>query len=278
MIKHISFFGLVLAIFLSSCNDSQDVTPVQTSDADLVTSEDVTTIEYLQNELEETVDEIMETRGPGDDCVTFTLTNPPGEFPNTLIIDFGDGCEGPRGHVKSGMIIVEQSAPMAELGAERVVSFKDFFVDNVQVTGSKTLTNTAVDTEGNITLVRSSSLELLFPNGQSVSHTANFTIQQVAGGSTDERFDDIFEITGSAEGVNRFGHSYTATITEPLIRDRSCRWLTDGVIELQVTIEGEVFTRTIDYGHPDDGACDNLALVTLNDGSEKTIRIHRRWW
>ena len=69
MIKHISFFGLVLAILLSSCNDSQDVTPVQISDADLVTSEDITTIEYLQNELEETVDGIMETRDPGDSCV-----------------------------------------------------------------------------------------------------------------------------------------------------------------------------------------------------------------
>ena len=278
MIKNISFFGLVLAILLSSCNDSKDVTPVQIRDADLVTSEDITTIEYLQNELEETVDGIMEIRDPGDSCVTFTLLNPQGEFPNTLIIDFGGGCEGTNGHVKSGMIIVEQSAPMNEPGAIRIVSFKNFFVDSVQVAGTKSLTNTGVDTDGNITLVRSSEIELIFPNGMMASRIVNFTIQQVAGADTDQRFDDVFEITGSAEGVNRHGHAYTATITDPLVRRRNCRWLVDGVIVLEVTIEGEVFSRSIDYGHPNDGECDRLALVTLNDGTEKTIRIHRRWW
>ena len=105
--------------------------------------------------------------------------------------------------------------------------------------------------------------------------TVNYTIQQIAGGDTDERIDDVFEITGSAEGVNRRGHAYTATITEPLIRQRDCRWLVDGTIEFTVTTETETLTRTIDYGYPN-GECDNRALVTLNDGTEKVIKVRLR--
>jgi len=289
MIKRIPFFGLVLALSLASCNDGQDITPSTTIDNSelTTTSEDLVSLEYLTNETEEVVDAFVEMREPGDpgnqgnpaghgDCPEITSEKPRGEFPNTLTIDFGDACEH-NGHVRSGKIVATQTAPMNENGASRTLTYEDYFTDGIQHTGTKVMTNAGFDEDGNITFIRYVDLELLFPGGQSASWTAEYIKTQVTGADTDTRKDDVFEISGSATGISRNGYQFTSTIIENLVRRRDCKWLTAGIITFEAITDEGSKSRTIDYGFPE-GGCDNLAEVTLADGTVQVIRIHKRRW
>ena len=283
MIKRTAFFGLVLALSLSSCDDAQDVNPTTNiSDTELTTvAEDLVSLEYLSNETEEMADAIIEMREPGDpgnpgDCPTITFENPQGEFPNTITIDFGDACAH-NGHVRSGKIIVYQTAPMNESGASRTTTYEDYFTDGIQHLGTKVITNAGFDDAGNVTFTRYMEIELIFPNGQTASWIAEYVKTQVAGADTDIRMDDVFEISGSTSGVNRKRFEFSSTIIENLVRRRDCRWITAGVITFEIVTDQGTKTRTIDYGFPDEG-CDNLAEVTMGNGTVKVIHIHKRWW
>ncbi len=70
--------------------------------------------------------------------------------------------------------------------------------------------------------------------------------------------DDIYSITGSADGSTFEGVSYTANITQALIVQVGCRWIQAGTFDL--TPVG-LATRSFDYGS---GACDDDATLTVN--------------
>ncbi|MDX1407657.1 MAG: hypothetical protein R3330_05970, partial [Saprospiraceae bacterium] len=253
MFKRIAFFGLVLAITLSSCDQENNITP---QDYSVTSAEDFSSLEYLVDDTEDLIDATMETKDPTGDCPEITFRNPRGEFPNVVTIDFGDGCEGPRGHVRSGKIIIEQSAPMNEPSATRTVTFEEFSVDNVQIEGSKVLTNTGYDNDGNVTFTRYAEVVLTFPGGATASWTASHVKTQIAGADTDDVFDDVFEITGSAEGINRIGTAFTIAIVEPLVKSRDCRWVESGLVDMTAEGPNGQRTRTVDFGY-ENGECDN---------------------
>lgn len=278
MIKRISFFAFASLIFLAACNETDDVTPSATTDVDveLTTSEDISNIQYTGQEIDLLVDEIADTRDPGD-CPEITMANPRGKFPNTITIDFGDSCVRRHDHVLSGIIVVELSAPRDEVGASRTVTFDGFAIDGIVHSGTRTVTTIAVDNEGNVSRSKEVDVQLEFPTGEITTWQASYIIEQTQGGSTPALFDDAFRITGSGSGINRNGHEFTLTISEPLVHHIACRWLISGIITTEVNIEGELRTHSINFGYPA-GECDNLALVTVSDGSEKEIRIRRRWW
>ena len=77
-------------------------------------------------------------------------------------------------------------------------------------------------------------------------------------------------ITGSASGTTAGGESFTASITGELVRDFTCspnpnnpghHPFIDGKFDFT---PGNKYTRSFDYGAPNNGACDNLATVTIN--------------
>lgn len=275
MTRILGLAAMILIVALSACKEPTTLDP-QT--VDLTAEEDYATMEYLVNTMEEYIDETVETRDPSADCPEITFARPRGQFPNEITFDFGDGCAGPHGHILSGRIVVNQSAPMKDPGAVRVVTYHNFSIDGVVVVGTKTIENTGTDEASGISLLRSVNLEIVFPNGETASWEGEQQIVQVEGIGTSPRFDDVFEIMGSLSGVNRHGHPFSVTILEPLIRKALCRWLTDGVVSTEVSTSEGIKTRSIDFGHPNDGECDPLALVILADGTQKEIHIHRKWW
>ena len=90
----------------------------------------------------------------------------------------------------------------------------------------------------------------------------------IAGASTPfVRNDDIYRITGTANGVNINGVSYTANIVQPLRRAISCQWVESGTVEIT---PANLATRTLDFGST---GCDNQATVTVNNNSY-SITLH----
>jgi hypothetical protein len=88
----------------------------------------------------------------------------------------------------------------------------------------------------------------------------------VAGQNTPQLSDDAYDITGSANGINRKGNAFTATITTALHVQAGCPYIESGVVEHTVNNK----TYTLDFGN---GTCDNQATITVN-GVSRTITLH----
>lgn len=104
---------------------------------------------------------------------------------------------------------------------------------------------------------------VILADGSRLFREASHTFERIAGDTTISVLDDVYRITGYANGTNRKGVSYTSTITEPLIKARTCRWVSDGKIELQSAGN----TLLVDFDPYNNQACDRVASVSINGGT-----------
>ena len=78
--------------------------------------------------------------------------------------------------------------------------------------------------------------------------------------------DDVYLVSGGANGTNNAGVSRTWQITTPLRRALNCHWFESGIV---VITPANKPVRTVDFGN---GNCDNEATVTIN-GHSWTITL-----
>ena len=252
-------------VFFQSCQKDE------AADVDVTTSEDLATNEDFSEEIDFAVDVAIEERGSGSTCPVVTLAEPWGTWPNTITIDYGsDGCYGPNGqHMLKGKIIVEQSASMFTAGAVRTKTFDGFFVDDVQVEGTKSWTNNGKNADGNWSYTKTATdMKLSYPDGTSTMWNHTHTSTLIQGGNTLTHWDNVWSTTGTSSGTNRNGVSYTATIVEPLIKRALCRWISEGVVEF--TRDGNL--ATLNFGN---GTCDRFGALTLPNGNTIVIKLRK---
>ena len=186
----------------------------------------------------------------------------------TITIDFGDGCQGFGGRVRKGKIIITYTTPFFMPGSVTTTTFQDFYLNNVKVEGTCTLTNIsdsvnqapvfhAVLTDGKLT----------WPDSTTALRTSDFTKTWIR---KQNPYNDEYSLTGSASGTTRKGKTYDMEITSPLIFKRAC-WLLRDFIAVQgiKTITSGGITMSIYYG---DGTCDRMVTITVN-GETRTIEV-----
>lgn len=188
---------------------------------------------------------------------------------NILTIDFGTGCVGRDGRLRSGQIIVAYNGHYFDPGFSRSLSFNNFFVDSNQVTGTRTIINNGLNTAGHLTWsITAQNLRVTTPSGYYHEWNSTRTRELIAGDGTPLWiFDDIYLISGSGSSVNSNGGSATVTILSSLRKEMSCRWIVSGTVEI-APLNHPV--RTLDYGN---GNCDRHATVTVN-GVTRNILLH----
>lgn len=253
------------AAFFTACDRKTDA-----DRAEITTSEDIlTNLDYDEAaDLDE--DEAVADRGGSGTCPTRTWASPVGTWPNTLTVDYGDNCVRPDGRVLKGKVIITQSdSTMRVAGATRTVTYENFFVDDVQVGGSKTLTNNGLNTAGLLYFTKVVAKTLTFPDGTVATWQGTKIRTWTEGQNTPLiLFDDVWAVTGDGSGTNRDGDEFTMSINEPLIKRNNCRWISEGL--LTWTRNGR--SRTLDFG---DGTCDRVGTLTLANGDTFTIRLRR---
>jgi hypothetical protein len=265
----------LLASLLQSCKkDNADLA----LGAERVTAEDLVAASDLSEIADAEIDEYIpnsflvgaaEERGG---CAEVSFQEPRGVWPNVITIDYGTGCTQPGGITFKGKIIVNQSNRMDVVGATRVVSYENFFIENAQVTGGRTLTNVGPNASGQPTWTKIGAETIIFPDGSQASRNINHVRTQTEGFDTpDLRPDNVWQVTINDNGTNRNGNAFSAVTTSPLVRRFTCPWIVSGILELSVNDS----TRSLDFG---DGSCENDATLTRADGSTRDIKIRRRWW
>lgn len=259
----------VIAIGLVSCEDSgvseSDVVTLDLSTEVTMESaeEDITTITDAADELFQSSFGRTEN-GVRDEILECAVVDRDEEN-QVITIDFGDGCEGRRGRVRSGKIIVTYEGNRRTVGSFRSVTFENFFVDSTQVEGTRTKTVTAVDAD-NLSI----TVDLTLTGGKLTFSDGSFAtreVQKTRVWAFDAGGDHVTTISGTASGVNREGIEYDMNITEDIVFQRSC-WRAGVFVPVsgvKMFTVGES-TSIIDYG---DGTCDNLATVTREGVSEE---------
>ena len=222
-------------------------------------------------------------------CATVTVEGE--DFPKTITIDYTDGCSDRMGMEKTGVITIVMSDTIINAGAEYTVTFDNLSFGNRTISKTATITNEGTNDAGNwVISFESLSTTTFERDGESYEIVRDFSGEREwqAGFLTPEVEDDILFVSGSGTITVNGEITFTKTIIEPLLIDRSCRYPLSGIVE--ITRDGE--TMTIDYG---DGECDNIAEVTkdgvteqielnacrFRDGFERQHKYwhqHKGWW
>ena len=287
-------FGLFLCSMLIVACQKDDVQEVSGEEENLQSAEDQATADAAFSDAFDMVDEEAKTHGDLDgftttksaevrnECAEVTMEmsgDRPNIFPVTLTINYGEGCTTDRGREITGKVITTFSDRIRKEGATRTIEFEDFSINGFKITGTKTITNNGVNDEGKFSYtVTLRNGTVTTPAGKVIEHQFTRTRTWVEGMDTnfanDGRagiLDDVWEITGAMEGVNRNGVAYKARVTTPLRREVDCRWLTSGVLEV-TSDKHPGITVSIDYG---DGSCDNDAVASAGDRT-RDIKLPKR--
>jgi hypothetical protein len=204
--------------------------------------------------------------------VTLTHLNPPSIFPIRVVLDFGNaGCMGTDGRTRSGKVIIEYTNKLLYPGATATTTFDGFYVDSVHVEGIHKITNTSNGTTNRQFTVTVRDAKLTRPNGDYVKWKSDKVINQIEGLSTLDFHDDVFSITGTAQGQVKRGNllvAWESSITDPLMKRFTCRWIVKGRIRtVRInTNPTSTWVAVLDFGN---GVCDNLAVLTINGVSHQ---------
>ncbi|MGZ4035817.1 MAG: hypothetical protein ACXVPU_04895 [Bacteroidia bacterium] len=188
-----------------------------------------------------------------------TITNDTTVTPHILTIDFGAvNCLCNDGRNRRGKINVSYSGHYRDSTAVHTITFTNYYVNDNQIMGTKTVTNNGHNSAGHLTYSVSVNGTIIKADGKTITWTSNRTREWIVGESTPTWTDDVYLITGSASGSSSAGGSFTMNITTALKKEIGCHHFVSGTLELTPTGK---YTRYVDYGS---GACDNLATVTIN--------------
>lgn len=196
-------------------------------------------------------------QSPLSGCVTVTVDTV--SVPRTITIDFGtSNCLCIDGRNRRGKILASYTGKYKDSGTVIAITFDNYFVNENQVKGTKSVTNKGKNTSGNLVYQVEVNGQLVQANGTSITWISTRQREWMDGAATPLNIqDDVFGITGTANGTNASGEAYAITITEALVRKMNCRWFESGVVTL--VPEGEPAV-TLNYGNT---GCDANAVVTI---------------
>lgn len=199
---------------------------------------------------------------------TISVQPEDGSYPKTVTIDFGNGTLGVDGKLRKGKMVVHYTAPIRESGSVLTITLVDFQLNRAKIQGTKVITN--MNANGNIRYtVQVSDGKVTFPGRRGYTFEKLKYVSQVEGGSTDELGDDVFQIEGRSQTNFNNGVKVTLNSETALVKKRSCPWISNGMLNVKVNES----SFALDYGYPNNGDCDNKALLSWNAGANTHIVV-----
>ena len=255
-----------IGMLFTSCRKDKDEKDTDTSSAS-----DNALAEGTYNDVNNIADEAAEgnlssylTPTPSDNKSILStcaiITHDTTVTPRLLTIDFGTtNCLCNDGRNRRGIINVSYSGQYRDSASTHTISFTNYYVNDNQILGTKTVTNNGHNAAGHLSYsVNVNGQIIKASGGGTINWTSTRTREWIVGESTLPWSDDVYLITGSANGTNASGNSFTMAITSALRKEIGCRHIVSG--SLALTPSGKP-TRYVDFGT---GACDDQATVTIN--------------
>jgi hypothetical protein len=201
-------------------------------------------------------------------CADITVSPNDSTYPKTVTIDFGSGCIGLDGKFRKGAIILHFTGPIRRSGSVLTISFRDYYVGRAHLEGTKVISNLSAN--GNIKFtVQVVAGKITYPNGRGYRYDCLKYVAQTEGGQTNDTQDDVYRIEGRSSTKFNNGVTITLNTESPLIKKVICPWINNG--ELKIKINNRILF--LDYSAPNNGDCDNKALLIWNNGNGQRLII-----
>jgi len=275
--KVLPILGITTLIFFSACESNVDETPIMDDDA-TIEAESIAQSDF--DEIDDITSNIMgiaESSSGGrvesvedDRCHCAEITHD--KEKKTITIDFGDGCTGPNGVVRSGIIFITYDGHRFVPGSMWTVTFRNYYVNRRHIEGLRTVTNISESLEANPTF------HVTLEDGKVTWPDETFATREVDKirvwvRALNPLMDEFHILTGStANGANRRGVGYTTEVLEDLVYKRNCR--NDRRVRIPVQGVKQIVKRErtciIDFG---DGSCDSLTEIRCDSDEGNVVDL-----
>ena len=273
--------ALVSALTFTACSEEETTTEEIFTNSEVITSAEL----QYSDESEQMSDDIAEiaedvyvsdelsstSKGTYNsdylpECVTITTVET--DTTKEKTIDFGDGCELRNGNVLSGIIKLSYALDMEAASKTIALELENFTFNQVAVEGGASILRMRSNENGNPQATANRNFSATWPDGETASFSGMRTREWIEGFGTDFWGDNVFLITGNGTFTNKAGNLWSKTVTTPLRREMSCRFIVSGVLE----ISRNDATASLDFG---DGTCDAKGILTNPEGTSKEIFLRR---
>jgi hypothetical protein len=276
-----SFLILMLSaalgiLLIPSCSKDNSGT---ISSKDVITAQDEIYADALYEEVDNTVVSNVSTlSGMGfstmnmkstlhdsSDCMQITVDHPDSvSFPKVVTLDFGEGCTRifkDDTIVYKGQIIVTLTDHWFMKGSQHIVTFNNFYINDVKVEGTRTMTNMGFNDKNHFELgIALTEGKITFNDTAFLTRESNHVREWITGFRP---LNDTILVTGSASGINIQGEHYERVITSPLAlvrcKDVPWRWvIVKGTVQIT---NSETGISTIDYTG---SGCESSVVLNKN--------------
>jgi hypothetical protein len=269
----LTFASVLVLVAVFACQKSE----LQSSQDEILLSQQETQSEEIASDVDFMVDEAVQNNVSQlksasltgsvylNDCSKITIDTL--SSPKVLIIDFGTGCTGKDGKIRSGKIIVT-AASFKTFPTIRTKTFDNYSVDGKSISGSivKTILQDKVNNVR--TATTKENITIILPDNKGTIHRiANLTRIydfDVLGNRSDNKITSW----GNVEFTRASGVTMTKTIEEsnPLVFTATCHHIVSGTVTITTSNNR---SWSIDYGT---GECDNTATLSMG-GKTKEITL-----
>jgi hypothetical protein len=179
-------------------------------------------------------------------------------YPVTMYIKYGSGCQCADGKTRKGTLRCVFDTAWDSPNPTMTMYLENYYVNNIHFEGTLAVTkNTA-----NRTFTQTMTDGRCSKSTWDIRYNCTRTVAWTSGYNTPADFtDDVYQFTGSADGIDRNGVSFTVQVTTPIEKRGNCQYITKGVFEL--TPDGKD-ARIVDFG---DGTCDNRATLKIGNST-----------
>lgn len=188
-----------------------------------------------------------------------TITNGSGSI---VIIDFGpDEIMSKTGFYFRGKIYCTNTVKPDENGCVTKIYFENFYINSNQIHSRKTITYKGLNTSNNKYWIISSADTIINSDNIEATWKSTRTRTLIDNGNTsDEFFDDTYQITGRATGKrpNEVYFILTTNDSVPLIYHSNHSYFTQGL----TNVSSENRNIKTDYGT---GTYDNTITININN-------------
>lgn len=262
--KHLPAFMafLVAAFILGACGKKKFEAKNLSATEDMALAENLFSDSYKQvaGAGQATSDSLKSYNDLMAGCGTLSITPfDTTTWPKTVTLDFGNAnCVGNDGRTRRGKIVSSFTHWFTSPGTVVTINFNNYFVNDHQVLGTQTITNNGFNAENHLTYTVSfPNCQIIKPlNGGTILWSTTRVHEWSEGQNTFLPFDDVWDVTGTANGTSAQGITFSLNIVQDLNVKYGCRWIRSGILDLD--IDG-LSTISVNYGN---GACDANATAT----------------
>jgi hypothetical protein len=204
--------------------------------------------------------------GKYGDCATVVED----EENNIKTVTFSEDCEGKRGQVRSGSMIITYSETQGETGSFRQVTYDNFYLNGVKIEGTRRTEILSVDVSSKTMLTTVSDGKMIYEDGTFKTRESAMT-RYVHFENNEKIYSTL---SGSKSGISTEGVEFSMEITTPIKFVYDCFSTGERkrgkvpVEGIKVTTNGDELIST-DFG---DGTCDTLVEV-IKDGEVETLDL-----